>query len=286
MKEKYFILGSYGQLGSEFRRTLADKGLEFDHADVDTLDITDSSALCQALRATKPTTVINCSAYTQVDLSEANPELAMSVNATAVGVMAEESRRLGARFVHFGTDYVFSGENRSTPYTETDETNPLSVYGRSKLRGEMLAAAAGAEYLIFRLSWVYGLGKQNFIYKLLSWAANRDELNIADDEVSVPTPVGLVAESTLQALGEGMNGLYHLVPDGQCSRFEWALAIMDYYSTNKKLNRVSKDIFNLPARRPSYSVLSNEAVARDSGLKFANWREYLQNFLDLNDFCA
>ncbi len=286
MREKYFILGSYGQLGSEFRRKLAECGLEFDHADIDSLDITNSSELAQALRATKPTTVINCSAYTQVDLAEANPELAMNVNARAVGVMAEECRRMGARFVHFGTDYVFSGENRNTPYTETDVANPLSVYGKSKLRGEELAAAAGAEYLIFRLSWVYGLGKQNFIYKLLSWAANRDELNIADDEVSVPTPVGLIADSTLGALGQGMNGLYHLVPAGHCSRFEWAEAILDYYSMNKKLNRVSKDIFKLPARRPSYSVLSNEAVSRDSGLKFANWREYLQIFLDLNDFCA
>lgn len=286
MKEKYFVIGSYGQLGSEFRRKLAEIGCEFDHADIDSLDITNSAELCQALRATKPTTVINCSAYTQVDLAESNPEFAMNVNARAVGVMAEECRRLGARFVHFGTDYVFSGENRSTPYSESDETNPISVYGLSKLRGEELAVSSGAECLIFRLSWVYGLGKQNFIYKLLSWAANRDELNIAEDEVSVPTPVGLVADTTLHALGRGMSGLYHLVPEGQCSRFEWAEAILDYYSMNKKLNRVSKDIFNLPARRPSYSVLANEAIAHDSGLKFANWREYLQNFLDLNDFCA
>jgi len=170
----------------------------------------------------KPDIVINCAAYNLVDKAEEDYITAYKTNALGVRNLAYLSNKLNAFFVHYSTDYVFDGTKENGLYTEEDTPNPLNEYGKSKLTGERWIVEETENYLLFRVSWVYGRGKQNFIYKLIQWAKNNDYLKIAYDEISVPTSTRTIVEVTLKALDNGLTGLYHLTNSGYASRYEWA----------------------------------------------------------------
>jgi len=157
--------------------------------------------------------------------------------------------------VHYSTDYVFDG-TKLRPYTEEDIPHPLNNYGKSKLLGEeLIKQTIQDNFLIFRVSWVYGKGKQNFIYKLLQWAREKEVLQVAFNEVSVPTYTGFIVKKTLKALEKALRGLYHLVPRGYASRYEWAKLTLKLLGINKVLIPAQKEIFNLPVRRPDFSAM-------------------------------
>ena len=214
--------------------------------------------------------VINCSAYNQVDLAETEILQAFSTNAIGPYNLAIACREINAKLIHYSTDYVFDGTKQGL-YTEEDKPNPLSQYARSKLLGEELVKQVLEDYLIFRVSWVYGEGKQNFIYKLLQWAKEREVLQIAFNEVSVPTYTGFIVEKTLKAVEKGLTGLYHLVPRGYASRYEWAKLTLKLFGINKVLIPVQKEIFNLPAKRPVFSAMSCDKIEKDLGEGFEEW---------------
>jgi dTDP-4-dehydrorhamnose reductase len=269
---KVLITGASGQLGKEFVKGLSSKGLDFVDLERKDLDITNFEKVYKTLKEIKPSIVINCSAYNQVDLAETEILQAFSTNAIGPYNLAIVCREINAKLIHYSTDYIFDGFKNKL-YTEEDKPNPLNQYAKSKLLGEELVKQVLEDYLILRVSWVYGDGKQNFISKLLQWAKEREVLQIAFNEVSVPTYTGFIVEKTLKALEKGLTGLYHLVPRGYASRYEWAKLALKLFGINKILIPVQKEIFNLPAKRPDFSAMSCEKIEKELEEEFEEWDE-------------
>ena len=269
---KVLITGASGQLGKEFVKVLSSKGIDFVALERKDLDVTNFEKVYKTLKEINPSVVINCSAYNQVDLAETEILKAFSTNAIGPYNLAITCREINAKLIHYSTDYVFDGIKKGL-YTEEDSPNPLNQYARSKLLGEELVKQVLEDYLILRVSWVYGEGRQNFIYKLLQWAKEREVLQIAFNEVSVPTYTGFIVEKTLKALEKGLTGIYHLVPRGYASRYEWAKLTLKLFRIEKVLIPVEKEIFNLPAKRPDFSAMSCAKIEKALGEEFEEWDE-------------
>ena len=278
------LFGKNGQLGWEFQRSLPLLGnvVALDHEDMDLCDL---DAMQETLRRVEPKLIINASAYTDVDGAEKNPELARAINALAPGVMAEMSRKLGAVLVHYSTDYVFDGR-ADTPYTEMDTTNPLNMYGKSKLDGEDYIKQAADAYLILRTSWVYSLRGNSFVNKVLGWSRKNSKLRIVDDQVSSPTWARMLAEITVllfaQNQGSGYerirerSGIYHLAGSGYTSRYEWAKQILanDPRRPEQAIQTVEpcrSAEFSTPAVRPLFSALDCSHFEKTFGLRLPPW---------------
>jgi len=276
---KYLIIGHKGQLGSEFVRTLSLRGASFAAADYDECDAGDLDAVLSLIGSTRPTHIINCSAYNQVDDAEERFDLAFRTNATGAGNLAYGARKYGAFLVHYSTDYVFDGTKETGLYREDDTPRPLNAYGRSKYLGELAVRNETDRSLILRLSWVFGEGTQNFIYKVRQWAGKNDCLRISADEVSVPTATATIVDVTLRALDHGLSGLFHLTNSGYASRYEWARRIIEALGLKTLVFPVSSDVFNLPAKRPKFSAMSNETISRELSLAIPHWEEALRNYL-------
>ncbi len=276
---KVLLTGKKGQLGTEFLRFFKEKKditlYAFSHQELDIGSLKDVLTIFDELQ---PDVVINCAAYNQVDRAEEDYPEAIRTNAIGPRNLAFASERTGALLVHYSTDYVFDGKKRS-PYTEDDRPNPLSEYGKSKYLGELFIREETDRYLIFRVSWVFGPGKQNFIYKLLHWANTQPVLRISEDEVSVPTWTGTIVEVTWKAIERGLKGLYHLTTQGEVSRFEWARFVLDKLGIEKPVEPVSSSVFNLPARRPGYSVLDSSNLFKALSLEAPHWKETVEDFL-------
>jgi dTDP-4-dehydrorhamnose reductase len=276
----YLITGSGGQLAASFTKRLRSRSKEYLAPDESLCDITDRKSIRKVIASCHPRVIINCAAYNLVDKAEQDRDRAFQVNALGPRLLAEEARECNAVLVHFGSDYVFDGFKQDSLYREDDTASPLSEYGRSKLAGEQaVKEVLGDRSLVFRLSWVFGEGKQNFIAKLLEWSAAQEYLRIACDEFSVPTWTETVVDVTLNALEQGVSGLYHLTNSGYCSRYEWAKAILRKKGIDKFIRPVSMDSFGLPAKRPKFSAMSNQAIMNRLNTSIPNWEEAVDRFL-------
>lgn len=275
---RVFITGSKGQLGTAFVKYFEANGYDYLAVDVDTLNIADPDATTDAVMAYRPGLVINCVAYNQVDLAEADDRTAIAVNGVGARNLAQAVRRLEASMVHYGTDYVFDGK-KNAPYTEKDEPNPLNNYGRSKLLGEKYVLENVPTGLVLRLSWVYGEGQQNFMHKLKGWAQKPGPLRVAADEISVPTYTGDVVNATMAALERGLSGTWHIPNTGHCSRLDWAKLALKEFGIDKEIEPARMADFNLPARRPGFSAMSNEGLTKELGISIPAWQESVQKFI-------
>jgi len=275
---KYLITGAKGQLGREFVRALETLGAEFLALSREDLDIRDFQKVIDIFRQFKPQVVINCSAYNQVDKAEDEFDKALTVNCIGVSNLAIACRETGAFLVHYSTDYVFDGEKQGL-YIENDKPNPLSKYALSKYLGERQIEAVLENYLIFRTSWVYGEGTQNFLYKLTQWIQSQDYLKIACDEFSVPTSTKIIVDVTLKALKSGLKGLFHLVCSGYASRYEWAKEYIRLKKIEKFIYPVSQAEFSLPAKRPRFSAMSNKKISKALNITIPLWNEELKRFV-------
>ncbi len=267
MATKILLLGNSGQVGWELHRTLLTLG-DLVALDYPTIDMADPDNIRSILREHQPNLIVNATAYTDVDKAESEPELALAINGTGPGILAEEAQRLDAALIHYSTDYVFDG-TKGEPYTEEDTPDPLNVYGATKLAGERAIQDVCSAYLIFRTAWVYSLRRPCFVTKVLGWAREHETLRIVDDQISSPTWARTLAEATAQVIAQGRNapvdyllektGLYHLAAAGACSRYEWAKEIIRL-DPNKEEQMVTKisptksQEFPNPAYRPKYSV--------------------------------
>ncbi len=283
---KIFVLAENGQLGWELCRTLAPLG-DVIASDYPQVDLQKPETVINLIRLEKPALFVNAAAYTAVDQAETEHERARSINATGVGVIAEECKRIGAAFIHYSTDYVFDGK-KGSPYVESDETNPLSVYGKSKLEGEQLVQQVGGDYLIFRTSWVYSMrGQGGFITKVLQWSRQQETLRMVTDQVSNPTWARMLAEATAHIVSRGQGymaerkGLYHLAGSGFASRFDWAKEILELdanrheQKTKELLPALTAD-FPLPAERPLFSALDCSKFESTFGMKLPDWKAALR----------
>jgi dTDP-4-dehydrorhamnose reductase len=249
--------------------------------DIDEIDITSLESTERIIRTLKPETVINCAAYTDVDGCETDVETAMRVNAEGVAHLAMASREIGARLVHVSTDYVFDG-GKGSPYAEDDAPCPLGVYGESKLAGE-LNAAFNPDHLIVRTQWLYGLHGKNFVETMLRLAGEKDELAVVDDQIGSPTWTVDLARAILALLKTGHRGIYHAANSGFCSWNGFAQAIFEESGLSVKVNRMTTDELNRPARRPLYSTLDCSRLERDTGFRPQPWRSALKTYLQLRN---
>jgi dTDP-4-dehydrorhamnose reductase len=285
---RLLLLGKFGQLGWELHRALSPLG-EVIALDYPEIDLSQPDQIRPLVRQAQPAVIVNATAYTAVDRAESEPELTRAINALAPGILAEEARRLGAALVHFSTDYVFDGATNS-PYIETDQPNPLGMYGQSKLEGERAIEATGGAYLILRTSWVYSLRRDSFVTKVLKWSRQQETLLVVSDQVSNPTWARLLAEITAQLLAKARDdstgwlgercGLYHLAGNGYGSRYDWAHAILRYdpkpeeQVTRQLLPALTAD-FPTPARRPLFSALNCNLFSDTFGLRLPDWKDAL-----------
>ena len=288
---RILLTGKNGQIGWELQRTLATLGEVF-AVDCNDMDFTNPDAIRKVIREIKPALIVNAAAYTAVDEAESKPDLAMAVNGTAPGILAEEAKGLGATVVHYSTDYVFDGD-KQTPYTEGDAPNPLNVYGKTKLAGDRAIQAVGVPHLIFRTSWVYGAREKNFLLTILRLAREKEELRIVDDQIGAPTWCRAIAEATAQVLAqlgqtEGFRdrgGTYHITAAGETSWYGFAKEIVQ---TREHLSGEQSTLpathvlpirtfeFALPAKRPAYSLLSNVKIESAFGVAMSHWSEMLR----------
>ncbi|MGA2989169.1 MAG: dTDP-4-dehydrorhamnose reductase [Candidatus Korobacteraceae bacterium] len=294
---KLLILGHLGQVGVELQRTLAPLG-ELALADKESVDLARPQTIRELLAQTNPDVVVNAAAYTAVDKAEAEPELALAINGTAAGVIAEEAARTGALLIHYSTDYVFDGTKPSA-WVEDNEPNPINVYGASKLAGEKAITAVGGRYYIFRTSWIYAAHGANFLRTILRLASERDELRIVDDQIGAPTSAPALAEATALAIASSVDltttaersgrpayGLYHMTCAGQVSWFGFATEFLGWMAAREPGRKLARCIpiatseYPLPARRPANSVLSNAKLAAAFGLQLPDWRSALYRVLE------
>jgi dTDP-4-dehydrorhamnose reductase len=267
---KILLTGRNGQVGWELARLLPTMG-ELVSTGRSALDLADAEAIRRVVRAAKPQLVVNAAAYTAVDKAESEPELAMRINGTAPGVLAEEAKRLGALLVHYSTDYVFDG-TKVGAYVEDDTPNPLSVYGRTKLAGERAIRDSGCRHLILRTSWVYGPRGKNFFLTIARKASAGERLRVVADQRGVPTTSAFLADKTLALLAKDANGLLHLVPAGETTWYDFAREIVHLTGSSSEVQPIKTGEFVVAARRPANSVLDNRKATAILGTPLPDWR--------------
>jgi dTDP-4-dehydrorhamnose reductase len=287
MNSKILVTGANGQLGNEIRRLCRNfPGLEFIFTDVDMLDITNPDAVSVFMEASKPAIVVNCAAYTNVDAAEVDVKNVRKINSLAPQVLAAACAMQDAFLIHISTDYVFDGE-ATEPYTEEDETNPVSVYGNSKLEGEEKIKTVFDNYLIIRTSWMYSEFGHNFVRSIIALAKDRESLEIVNDQFGSPTYARDLANCIIDIIIKSilnpkayLPGIYHYANQGTCSWYDFAQEILNIYGINTcKLIPVSTEQFPAVAKRPKYSVLDTTKVRESFGIGIPNWRDSLRECL-------
>jgi dTDP-4-dehydrorhamnose reductase len=289
---RILIVGNAGQVGVELHRSFA----EFESVvgvDRETFDMADPEQTRALVRREKPEVILNAAAYTAVDRAESEPEMAKAINEDAPRVLAEEALRTNALLVHYSTDYVFDGQ-KGQPWIESDEPNPLGVYGATKLAGERAIQQVGGRYLIFRTSWVYGPHGKNFLLTMLRLAAERDRLSIVDDQIGSPTTSIELARATRTIVDgvlagkfgstENWAGLYHMTCADAVTWFGFAQSIFAGAAAQlgvrqPELQPITSEEYPTPAERPRYSILSNQKLFDRFGVRLASWQDALDEVL-------
>jgi dTDP-4-dehydrorhamnose reductase len=285
--KKVLLIGAKGQVGQELQLTLPSLG-EVISVGREELDLTNSEKISQLISEIHPDYLVNAAAYTAVDKAETESELAYAINATAPQTMAAVANKIGSKFLHISTDYVFDGQ-KNTPYLETDLTNPLSIYGRSKLAGEEQIQDSNSNALILRTAWVYGsYGKGNFVKTMLRLGKEREELKVVVDQVGSPTWAKDIAEAITGLLinANSPAGIYHFTNSGVASWFDLSKAIFEEAKISGiplKIQRVipiTTAEYPTPAVRPAYSVLSGQKISPQLGYIPPYWRDSLKSMLN------
>lgn len=267
---RVLIAGGAGQLGRDLASLLGDDAVALSHAD---LDIADADAVAAAIDAHQPGAIVNCAAWTDVDGCENDPERARLINATGAGNLARAAG--DALVVQISTDYVFDG-SAGRAYVETDEVNPLSHYGSSKLEGEREVAAAGGRWAVVRSAWLYGTGTKNFVAAILRAARTRETLQVVDDQSGSPTSTPDLAAALIPLMERGATGVLHGVNTGECSRWEFArAAFVEAGLDPERVEPVPTSAMPRPATRPAFAPMDGPAW-RAAGLPVLRpWRESL-----------
>lgn len=277
-RKMVLLTGANGQLGTDFKKIFDSEAIEYTATDYQKLDITNKEAIAEFIKSKNIKMIINCAAYNNVDKAEEEKELAYKLNAEAPKYLAEAAKEIGAIFVTYSTDFVFDGE-KTAPYTEEDEPNPMSVYSQSKLAGEKAVLEAYNRSFVIRTSWVFGMGNNNFNKQVINWSKGRDELNIVDDQVSVPTYSYDLAVFSWELIKTNKFGLYHLSNGGVCSKYKQAKYVLESIGWQGKLGTAKTKDFNLPAKRAAYSKLSSAKAEKLIGKEMPYWKDAIDRFL-------
>ncbi len=291
---KILLTGKTGQIGEELNNIVGDLG-NLITVDKEQLDLSKPNSIEPVILDIEPDIIINPAAYTAVDKAEEEPDLAMTVNAIAPGLLAKAARKVGAGLIHYSTDYVFDGCSE-IPYKEEDPPNPLNVYGKTKLAGEKALAEAGVPFLIIRTGWVYSLHGKSFLRTIKKLAEEKDIIQVVDDQIGAPTWARSVALKTHQILKQCLNkkwletkdpslsGIFHLTCQGKTSWHGFARKVLNISnaSQNIKLIAIPTSDYPTPATRPSNSLLNNEKIQKVFGLDMPYWEDALKDCMDSN----
>ena len=293
--QKILLTGVNGQVGHALKTKLAE--YEVIALSREQLDLTKTHDIRRIVREIKPTLIINPAAYTAVDKAETEPELAYAINAKAAQILAEEAARLNAGIIHFSTDYVYDG-TKTSPYVETDEVNPVSVYGKSKLAGEEAIRQVALPHLILRTSWVYGAYGKNFLKTMLRLATEREELRIVGDQFGAPTSSESIADAVVKLVNvwqpehENQTGIVHFTNAGGTSWHGFSCEIVNQYNAllaDKDWPALKANVDSIaaittadyptPAARPANSCLNNSKLKQVFGIELPLWKTALQQVM-------
>jgi dTDP-4-dehydrorhamnose reductase len=292
---KILLFGRNGQVGWELQRSLAPLGelVALDRTGAQGLcgDLADPDGVARTVRSVRPDVIVNAAAYTAVDKAESEADAARTINAIAPGAMAAAASEVGALLVHYSTDYVFDGSG-TRPWTETDSTGPLGVYGQTKLEGEQRIAQVLPRHLVLRTSWVYGARGGNFAKTMLRLAREREELKVVADQVGAPTGADLLADVTAHAVrsllaGRGDPGIYHVAASGATSWHAYARFVVTHAQQAGQPLKAGPDrvlpipssAFATPARRPHNSRLATTRFQTTFGLALPAWEQGVERML-------
>ena len=273
MNDKVLVTGANGQLGTELKKLIPDAIF----ADINMLDITDLEAVKTFVAGNQIDMIVNCAAYTAVDKAEDEVELAKKVNEDGPRNLALS----GAKVIHVSTDYVFDGLGHK-PYTPTDETKPISVYGKTKRAGELAVLDNADTAIVIRTAWLYSTYGNNFVKTMQRLGSEKESLNVVADQVGSPTYAADLAKAITEIIPqvkEGQKGVYHFTNEGVCSWYDFARKIMELSELNCTVNPIPSSAYPTKATRPFYSVLSKESIKQDFGIKIAHWENGLKRCL-------
>jgi dTDP-4-dehydrorhamnose reductase len=279
---RILIAGSAGMLGRDVQRAGERAGHELVGLTRADLDVTDAQAVERVVGRAGVEALVNCTAWTDVDGAQSNREAAFAVNATGAGNLARAAAAQGIALVHISTDYVFDGHaprddaGRPRPYTESDSTGPIGVYGESKLAGEAQVLAASPRHAVVRSAWLFGVDGRNFADTMLRLADEREAVQVVDDQIGCPTWTGHLAPALLGLLERGVSGLVHLAGAGAVSWNGFAGEIFRQAEIPCRVEAVTSDQMRRPAPRPEWSVLASE---REDVIPMPDWREGLAGYL-------
>jgi dTDP-4-dehydrorhamnose reductase len=271
------ILGGRGMLGTDLARSCRNRGFNIEVFDLPDFDITNTDQLATAL--SKAEIIINCAAYTNVDKAESETESAYKINAEAVGNLGRLAKKTGKWVLHISTDFVFDGQ-KDSPYFETDATNPINAYGKSKLAGEELLIQSGCRNCIIRIEWTYGAAGNNFVSKLISRSKQQNTIKVVDDQIGSPTATTEVARMICELLAKRPEGLFHFAADGYVSRFDMAKFIFDNLNISLDLQPCKSSDFVSPAQRPLNSRFDCGKIRSLLGEDIEPWQRSLKKFLE------
>jgi dTDP-4-dehydrorhamnose reductase len=275
---KILVTGANGQLGRELVLSMESAGYEVTGLDKNELDITDYSQCLDTLMRVNPDVVIHCAAYTAVDKAEVDQDNAYLVNTVGTRNMVLAAESMNSKFCYISTDYVFKG-NSNDPYNEYDNTDPQSVYGKSKRAGELLVQNLSNRFFIVRTAWVYGQYGNNFVKTMLKLAAEKNQLTVVSDQTGSPTYTADLARFLLELVNTDLYGIYHATNSGACSWYEFALAIFEEVGISIQVDPCSTEAFPRPAPRPKNSVLEHMSIRTNGFQDLRHWREGLKDFL-------
>lgn len=283
-KENILVTGANGQLGMEFRK-LEEKytAYEFFFANKSELSITDPIAVDKYFEQHSFTKCINCAAYTGVDKAETEKEIAFEINAKAAGELAAVCKKYNTQFIHISTDYVFDG-NGSSPYKESDQTNPIGIYGASKWQGELDVLNNNEQSLILRTSWVYSSYGKNFVKTMLRLMSEKETIGVVNDQFGSPTYAADLAEAILIIISSGKDpslGIYNYCNQGIISWYDFAMEIKNLVNSKCIVNPIDTASYPTPAKRPHYSVLDTTKIQQTFALVIPAWKDSLKKCVAL-----
>jgi dTDP-4-dehydrorhamnose reductase len=284
IKSKILVTGGNGQLGKELREFSSfHTGLEFVFLSKEELPIHQFELVRNYFNTVKPAYCINCAGYTAVDKAESEKDLAFLINGEAVGVLAAVCKEHDTRFIHISTDYVFNGD-AGYPYTENFPTDPINVYGASKLEGEDQAIQLNPDSIIIRTSWLYSSLGKNFVKTMIQLMNEKDQIKVVKDQLGSPTNAADLAETIFNIIGlchleiyDWNPGIYNFSNEGIISWYDFAKAIKEIRNSPCDIKPISTKEYPTPAKRPAYSVLDKSKIQKTYGIKLKKWKQSLED---------